>query len=124
MEALMASPEYYERVQKLLASHNAGTPIEELMRATGWQRASIRTILSRARRGLIKPGRVSRGGWTDDADAIVRLYWTTENGHQIAARLKRLRPGTDNIAVNKRAGVLCLGKKPGYPSAWWTESPR
>jgi hypothetical protein len=97
---------FHSTAHELLRRREAGQSWPALMRLSGWQAHSVKTIVSRARTGKLKPpGGLRKGGWTPEEDSIMRMYWPSENSHQIAARLNR-----SHWAVNARARRLGLSK--------------
>src|SRR5689334_2734117 len=95
---------FYSTAHELLRRREAGQSWPALMRLSGWQARSVKTIVSRARTGKLRPpGTPRKGGWTPEQDAALKQHWATENSHQIALRVDRT-----HFAVNARARRLGL----------------
>ena len=121
----MSGATFYTMAHELLARRDAGASFAELASDVGWQANSVKAIISRARRGQLRPpGRLRRNAWTDDMDAILEDHWESENAQQIAGRLAGLRPGITDKAVNARARRLGLEKPSLFANHadWWTKN--
>ena len=117
----MASADYYALAYDLLARYDAGASYDMLAASTGWQRGSVKQVISQARNGKIRPPCTIRSdGWTDDMDSALEAHWERENAHAIALRLSTAERVVTAWAVNARARRRGL-VKPGSPTLWKTE---
>lgn len=106
---------FFATAYELLSHREAGLGYASLARLAGWQEASVRSVVSRARTGKLRePGTPRPDAWTTAMDATLSLHWETENSHRIAARV-----GRSHWAVNARARRKGL-VKPGARSDWWS----
>lgn len=111
--------QFYEKAHALLARRNGGASWAELEAETGWQKSSLKSIVSRAKSGKLRLPKADRKrAWSQQMVDTLKAYWATENSHQLAQRLtplagRPISPAAIN-ALARRSGW----PKPGAPAHW------